>query len=75
MLDAYKFTIVMSSCFDHLIIYSVLLCLYKSLYFIVYLYDMSIVIQFSFDFHLHGISFPSPHFQSVCVPWSEEGLL
>ena len=28
-------------------------------------------LQFSFDFHLHGILFPSPHFQSVCVSSSK----
>ena len=46
-----------------------------SLYLKVYLYDMSMLFQLSFDLLLHRIPLSSHHFQSLCVPKSEVGLL
>ena len=58
---------------DHYVVSFFVSC--NSLYFKVYFFLIwELLLQLSFHLHLHGIFFPSPHFQSVCVSRSEEGL-
>ena len=77
MLGIYIYIIaISSSCIDTLII-----MYYPSLSFIISLFQSLLcliwvlLLLLSFGLHLHEISFSSTHFQSVCVPRFEMGLL